>query len=217
MPVFLQGENVYLSAVSLSNLSLLEHMTWIHDQEVTEFMESGTFTEDEDGLMDYINRVSADGLFLRICCNSGSSSVYIGNITLTQTSWINRTACIGIMIGNTNFWGKGYGTEAVNLLCEHAFSRMGLRKLWLGVNAEHKGAIRCYEKAGFITEARLKAELFRNGHYDDKLIMSRFANYPTERTDLDNKVTIREEHIDTSTVAGGSTKNFTLTDVLKGR
>lgn len=56
---------------------------------------------------------------------------------------------VGIRIGDKDYWGKGYGPEAVHMLINHCFAVAGLSRIWLKVLPQNTRAIRCYEKCGF--------------------------------------------------------------------
>lgn len=61
----------------------------------------------------------------------------------------NRHALLAIMIGEKDYWGRGYGGEAVTLLLDYGFNILNMNSIELGVYAFNKRAIRCYEKIGF--------------------------------------------------------------------
>jgi RimJ/RimL family protein N-acetyltransferase len=61
----------------------------------------------------------------------------------------NRRAQLAIMIGEKEFWGRGYGQEAVTLLLDYGFNILNLNSVELGVYAFNERAIRCYERIGF--------------------------------------------------------------------
>jgi len=46
----------------------------------------------------------------------------------------------------------GIGTEAMRKLLTHGFDRLGLERIAISANGNNSAAIRCYEKAGFVTE-----------------------------------------------------------------
>lgn len=81
---------------------------------------------------------------------------FIGKVELNQISWRRKEAELHICIGDQNFWDKGYGTEAVQVLLKLAFDNLGLSCVYLRVYRHNKRAIRCYEKCGFKKEAILK-------------------------------------------------------------
>jgi RimJ/RimL family protein N-acetyltransferase len=98
--------------------------------------------------------------------------VHIGNIGFSSIDWRNRQSEFGIMIGEKSFWNQGYGTEAVRLLVRHGFNTLNLNRIYLHVFENNPGAIRAYEKAGFIHEGKERQAEFKNGEYIDVLMMS---------------------------------------------
>lgn len=73
----------------------------------------------------------------------------IGSCQLNQIDAGRRRCSLQIRIGERDEWGKGYGTEAVRLLVEHAFGELELQLVELEVFAHNERAIRAYRKAGF--------------------------------------------------------------------
>jgi RimJ/RimL family protein N-acetyltransferase len=102
----------------------------------------------------------------------GETWTLAGSVGLMHIDWISRKAEIGIMIGEKRFWNKGYGTEAMRLILKHGFETLNLHRLYLRVFSDNPGAIRAYEKAGFVLEARMREAHFAEGQYKDDLMMS---------------------------------------------
>ena len=98
----------------------------------------------------------------------------VGRCGVTRLDWKNRVAELGIMIG-TPYRGRGYGSEAMELLCDFCFREMNLHKLKVSVFAFNEAAIRCYEKNGFVREGVCRREIFRDGQYQDVVLLARFA------------------------------------------
>lgn len=76
------------------------------------------------------------------------------------------------MIGDKACWNKGYGTQALRLILHHGFETLNLHRLNLRVYEDNPGAIRAYEKAGFVREGRLRDGEFSEGCYKAVLLMS---------------------------------------------
>jgi len=99
------------------------------------------------------------------------SEEYIGQIDLVNIDWKNRVAELGIVIGDEEKLGKGFGSEALMLLEEFVFNRLNLNKLQLTVHDYNKGAYKCYSKCGFKEEGRIRENFFINGRYTDIIHM----------------------------------------------
>ena len=102
---------------------------------------------------------------------------YIGGCGINEMDLKNSVCTVGIFLGHP-YWNQGYGTDAMKLLIHFIFEQIPIRKIKLYVFSFNKRAIKSYEKCGFSEEAVLKEELFRNGEYHDRIVMSLFReNY----------------------------------------
>lgn len=95
----------------------------------------------------------------------------IGSCSLGHVDAVSQTAELGIGIGEREYWGRGYGREAVRLLVDYGFRLRNLRKIWLSVLDDNPRAIRAYEAVGFAEEGRQRAHIWRNGDYVDIVFM----------------------------------------------
>jgi RimJ/RimL family protein N-acetyltransferase len=68
--------------------------------------------------------------------------------------------------------GRGVGTEAMRVLVEFGFVRRNLRRIHLQAIASNAGALRSYEKAGFVVEGRLREHAWVRGRYEDIVLMA---------------------------------------------
>jgi len=94
----------------------------------------------------------------------------IGDIDLHVT-WSHQHAKMGIGIGEPDYRSKGYGSDAVRLICRYGFQELGLWRIQLNVFSNNPRAIRAYEKVGFTHEVRYRSALYRDGERLDELIM----------------------------------------------
>lgn len=95
----------------------------------------------------------------------------IGNAALTHIDYRDRTADFEIMIGEAHARGKGYGTEATQLVLDHAFIVLGMRNVMLKVYTSNIAGIRAYEKAGFREFGRRRQAAEMNGKAWDVIYM----------------------------------------------
>jgi RimJ/RimL family protein N-acetyltransferase len=95
----------------------------------------------------------------------------IGELALDVVDWSGRDAFVGLSIGETDYWSRGYGTDVMNVLLRFAFTEVNLKRVSLGVFEYNPRAIRSYEKAGFRHEGHLRNLLNREGRRWDNLYM----------------------------------------------
>jgi len=95
----------------------------------------------------------------------------LGDITLSVINWGSREAFVGIGIGERDSWGKGYGTDAMDLILRYGFVELNLQRISLTVFEFNQRALRTYEKAGFRLEGRQRQIMQREGRRWDILYM----------------------------------------------
>jgi len=100
-----------------------------------------------------------------------SDDKLIGFIGLGGINWANGNGWVGIGIGEREYWGKGYGTDAMRVLLRFAFQELNLHRPSLNVFAYNERAMRSYEKAGFKIEGRSREVLHREGARFDVIEM----------------------------------------------
>jgi RimJ/RimL family protein N-acetyltransferase len=76
---------------------------------------------------------------------------YIGHCAFFDMDEERNDAQLGIMVADRNYWGKGYGTEAVKLLLEHGFNSLQLRTINLRSLDWNIRAHKSFLKSGFAT------------------------------------------------------------------
>jgi len=85
--------------------------------------------------------------------------------------WIHSDAWMGIGLGEREYWGKGYGADAVRVILRYGFAELNLHRISLGVFEYNPRAIRAYEKAGFVREGRTRQDARRDGRHWDSFWM----------------------------------------------
>lgn len=85
---------------------------------------------------------------------------HIGNCAYYDIHETKGEAELGIMIGNRNYWDKGYGANAVTTLVSHIFRRTNLKRIYLKTLDSNRRAQRCFEKCGFTPYGHLVRDGF---------------------------------------------------------
>jgi RimJ/RimL family protein N-acetyltransferase len=96
----------------------------------------------------------------------------VGTCAFSQLDAENGSALYHITIGEADAWGRGLGTEATQLMVDHAFGTLGLHRIALYVFEFNVRAIRAYQRCGFVIEGRSRESIWRDGRWWDELAMS---------------------------------------------
>ena len=62
------------------------------------------------------------------------------------------------MVGNRDYWDRGYGSDAVTHLIEYIFGQTGLDRLYLKTLVDNTRAQKCFAKCGFTPCGQLKRD-----------------------------------------------------------
>ena len=96
----------------------------------------------------------------------------MGNCGFINTDWENRSAEIGLHIGEKKYWDQGFGTKAMRLILKHGFDSLNFHRIYLRVFETNQRAIRSYQKAGFTMEGKMREAQYLDGRYVDVLFLS---------------------------------------------
>jgi diamine N-acetyltransferase len=99
----------------------------------------------------------------------------IGNTSLMEIDRVHRAATFGLLIGEPDARGQGYGTEATRLVLDYGFTALGLHSVQLTVFAYNLAGLRAYQKAGFKEVGRRREAHLMGGRLWDVVIMDCLA------------------------------------------
>ncbi|MDF2520434.1 MAG: acetyltransferase [Clostridia bacterium] len=164
------GEKVRLRAYKREDVQLAQQ--YINDAETKKLLMPGIpypiTLEQEQKWFESISAFSDNYSFAIETLQEGK---YIGGCGVNKLDWKNSVATVGIFIGDKDYWGKGYGTDAMKVLVKFIFEQMNINKVKLFVYSFNERAVKSYEKCGFAREGVLRQEIFRDGKYHDEYIM----------------------------------------------
>src|SRR6056297_2989689 len=125
--------------------------------------------EEEEKWYESINGLSTKSYTFAI--ERKKDDEYLGGVGINEIDWKNSYCEIGIFLAE-DYCGQGYGTDALKVLIDFIFNEMNLNKVMLSVYSFNDRAQNSYKKTGFVEEGRLREHIFRNGKYNDEIIMS---------------------------------------------
>lgn len=175
----MQGKLLRLRGYEQSDADAL--MRWFADEEVTDLLGPVAVP---------ITRAQQESMIARVTAPDSAEKAFvietldgkaIGDCGLRSFHWISRYAELFITIGEKEYWGRGYGADAVRLLLRIAFERLNLHSVWLTTLATNERAIRCYEKCGFKRQGLFRENSFVRGRYVDVVPMGILRSEYDER------------------------------------
>ena len=168
-PAAIQGRSVTLRRHRQENLPAV--VRWYHDPELARLTRYQTRPMSSDEVAQFFRTRLIAPEAMAYAIHERLGDRLIGLTTFSALDPDNGSALFHITIGERDAWGRGMGTEATELMLDHAFRRLGLHRVGLSVFAFNERAIRAYQKAGFHVEGRLREAIWRDGHYVDEVQM----------------------------------------------
>jgi diamine N-acetyltransferase len=168
----IHGKRIYLRAWERSDL--VAFTRWFNDPEVTVNLGDAypalSSIQEERFFEQAITEKHHYAIVLR------EGDLLIGNCSFHHLDLHNRSAELGIVIGEKAYWNQGYGREAVGMMLEIGFEGLGMNRIELRYYDFNARGRRAYEAAGFVEEGHLRCSHYVAGAFHDMVIMSVLAD-----------------------------------------
>ena len=168
MSSVLEGERVYLRPLQESDVEAFS--LWYRDGQVTRFLGMKPLSRDTaKALFDQLLN-DPNGIYFGII--KKREERIIGYVFLAHILKSHRVAReFGIVIGDKNLWGHGYGSEATKLILDYGFKHLKLHRIQLIVLDFNERARYMYQKLGFIEEGIQREALLVNAKWHNVIMM----------------------------------------------
>lgn len=135
LDIFIEGETVDLRIPTLEFAEKSDWYKWFNNPNITQFLEHGIFPNTKDKQIKFFHKEINQRLLLMITDKTGT---VIGTTTLANIDYRSRSAGLAIVMSSIFRKNPLESLEAVSLITEHAFLKLGLKRI---VAAQHIGLI----------------------------------------------------------------------------
>jgi len=149
------------------------YVNWLNDPQVNMFLESRYVRHDIDSCKKFVQEVIDDPSAKMFAIFDLESGKHVGNVKLADINSRYQRAEIGILIGDRNVWGKGYASEAINLVEHYARTELGLRRITAGCYECNGRSLRLFESLGYEREGLLKEHFIYEGKFVNSVRMGK--------------------------------------------
>lgn len=165
----IQGKTILLRAIEREDLALLNK--WANDVEIQYWLGGWHFPTNMEDQMKWFSSISANSLHQRFVIEAPELGV-IGTANLVDIDWKNRNAFHGMMLGDKDIRGKGFGVETVMAIMKYAFEELGLQRMDGSMISYNSASLKMYiEKCGWKEEGRQRNWYFRKNQYWDRIMV----------------------------------------------
>lgn len=169
--IFLTGEKLNLVLMDTAR-HLPNALRWINSPELRDLLGSGEMPvtrADEEQYFSNLATGNPHKLHLAIETKDGQ---HIGTISALTVRYAERFCWrMGAMIGEPEYWGKGYGREAEALVRDYIFGTLGARRLEAEIFAFNERSLRCALAVGLREEGRRRDAIHRRGQWHDIIML----------------------------------------------
>lgn len=171
----LHTERLHLRKMKVSDSSSLFKI-W-SDPDVTKFMNVSCFTDENQAkeMINLLDGLSRNSKAIRFSIIKKESNEIIGSCGFNSFDFENENAEIGYDIAKS-FWGRGYASEAICSLLDHAFSSLKLNRIEAKVDPENVNSIKLLQKLNFTFEGTLRQYEKVEGKFNDLNIYSKLIS-----------------------------------------
>ena len=163
--MILKSERLVLKPLSFNELET-NYINWLNDKEVCKYNSHGDVLYTKEMAKEFISSAINNDTCEVYAVYVKEDNTHIGNISLQEIDYKNKNAEIAYLFGEKGYWGKGYATEATNILIKRA-KDLGLHRIYFGTHIENKGMQKKKKKTGFKYEGCFKDAQFKNGKFND--------------------------------------------------
>lgn len=163
------GNKVTLRAVEEGDLEFLHK--WSNDPATQDIMGDIHFPSSMSFHKKWFENLKDDTLNQRFVIDTPDVGV-IGLSSIIKIDWRNRHAWHGVMLGDADIRGKGYGIDSVMATMRYAFEELNLERLDGSMIEYNERSIAFYcDKLGWIKEGRRRKYYYRRGKYWDQIVV----------------------------------------------
>ena len=171
----LKGASVKLTPLQFRNI--YKHFEWNNDPELNRLdsevpYEKESFGDFKIRFEQMVYHPAPQSADFEIHADDGN---LIGLAYIVDISQYNKHCTVGITIGDRNYWGKGYGRDALEVLLEHCFRDLGMHRVSAETFEYNEAWRKLVSDAGFTRDGVHREYLYRDGEYWDKEIFSMLA------------------------------------------
>ena len=159
------GKRIYIKQLKTGDVNQ-KYLNWINDKKLTKYMECRWNIYSMDDLKDYVKNLKKTNEYLFGIFRVDNDD-YIGNIKIGPVDIRYKKGDIGFFIGDENSRGKGYATEAIELIVCFAFEELNLNKVTAGCYSENIGSEKSLIKNGFKLAGVFKEDCIFNNEFID--------------------------------------------------
>src|SRR5690606_14887914 len=163
------GKKVTLRAIEREDLELLHK--WSNDPEINYMLGGWHFPSSMQDQEKWFNSLAVGSNHQRFAIDTPDLGL-IGMANLVDINWKDRNAFHGMLLGDSETRGKGYGIDTVMTINRYAFEELGLMRMNTTIISCNEPSLGVYtKKCGWVVEGIKKNHYFRKNQWWDEVVV----------------------------------------------
>ncbi len=172
------GQKIFLRPLERSDLTDA-YLDWVNEPEIIGHILASRMPVTREALEEYYDKSQTEHCVMFAICDK-ENGLHIGNARLSSIDWTRRVALYGRLIGNADYRGKGYGSDALIQLLRFGFHQLGLNRIQSIAVIENEISLGSNDKVGMTREGILREFFYVDGKFLDGVQLAML------RADFDN-------------------------------
>lgn len=165
----IKGKKILIRAIAKEDIELLHK--WANDPDIWYMLGGWHFPSSLDYMENWFEKLKNSTIDQRFAIESPDLGL-IGTINLVDIDWKNKHAFTGLMLGDKDIRGRGYGVDSFMAIARYAFEELHLERLDGTVIEYNQIAYNMItKKCGWKEEGRQRNWYYRKNRYWDRIIV----------------------------------------------
>lgn len=164
-----KGKNILLRAIERDDLPALQK--WSNDPDINYMLGGWHFPSSFRDQEEWYESLSLSNNNQRFAIETEEFGL-IGMANLVEINWKDRNAFHGMLLGDRNIRGRGFGVDTIMTIGRFAFEELGLMRLDSTIISYNQNSLYVYtKKCGWLVEGKRKKHYFRKNKWWDEIIV----------------------------------------------
>ncbi len=146
--------SIYLQSINETDAND-EYVQWLNDPLINQYLETRHYQQDFQSIINFIKEMETNPNEHLFTIRLRDNNKHIGNIKVGNINPHYDIADISLFIGDKDSWGKGFATQAIQLISRYSFEQLKLRKLCAGAYKPNIASTMAFIKAGYVRDGVL--------------------------------------------------------------
>lgn len=163
-------KRVYLRALEPEDYKT--SIKWRKDDAIWDMLGGTKYFVSEAYEKDWVEKTIFNSKDIKLAVCLVENDRYIGNVYMTDINMTNRSCHSHILIGEREYWGQGYASEALMLAVDYMFNERNIHRIQANVLESNTASLKMHEKCGYKVEGILRDAVYKNGKFQNQYILS---------------------------------------------